>query len=115
MIKICVSLKKFYDLEKQKGPLRMQEPFCILSVRKLLQVCADVAERVVELRAEALNHGDDGDRDAGSDQAVLDCSGAGLVAQERLEGVHLELRKSGVSDQRQAMALHLYREPLKQP
>jgi hypothetical protein len=47
--------------------------------RSLVQSVLDARERGVELRAQTLDDGDDGDRDAGRDQPVLDRGGPALV------------------------------------
>jgi hypothetical protein len=39
--------------------------------RSLFELGRDARELVVELGAQAIDHGDDGDRDTGSDQAIF--------------------------------------------
>src|SRR5262249_43319688 len=53
--------------------------------RCLLEAVLHRAEVGLEVGADALDHRDDRDRDAGSDQAVLDGGRAGLVAKKTLE------------------------------
>jgi hypothetical protein len=48
----------------------------------LFQRGVDRRELGVEVRADAIHHGDDRERDAGRDQSVLDCGRAGLVFPE---------------------------------
>jgi hypothetical protein len=49
--------------------------------RELLQLAGDARERSIELGAEAVDDGDDGDRDAGRNEAVFDRCGARLILQ----------------------------------
>ena len=49
----------------------------------LLQLGRDAGERGVQLGAEAVDDRDNGNRNASSDEAVLDRGGARLVLQER--------------------------------
>src|SRR5436853_170782 len=61
------------------GPMR------ISSVQRVLHA----AERVVQVRSQALHDRDDRDRDAGGDEAILDGGRARLVLHEALnEGLH---------------------------
>src|SRR5260370_19292123 len=55
----------------------------------LVHLARDVAERIGQLRAKAVDDRDDRDRDACSDQAVLDRGRAGLVTKEGFEQAHL--------------------------
>ena len=48
----------------------------------LLERSADRAELGVQLAAEAVDHSDDRERDAGGDQAVFDGGGAGFILHE---------------------------------
>lgn len=57
----------------------------------LLQRGFDLAIFGVQVAAYALNDSDDGERNAGGDQAVLDGGGAGLVGEKILENA-LQLR-----------------------
>jgi len=50
--------------------------------RALFQRGVDRRELRVEVRADAIHHGDDSERDARSDQSVLDGGRAGLVFPE---------------------------------
>jgi hypothetical protein len=50
--------------------------------RRSLQGAADRGEFGVELRADALNRGDNRQRNAASNQAIFDRGRAGLIAQE---------------------------------
>ena len=54
----------------------------------LFELGRHTGEGGIEFGAQAVDRGDDGDRDAGSDQAVFDGGGAGLVLQERNELKH---------------------------
>ena len=47
--------------------------------RRLLQRGVDRGELVVQVAAEAVDDGDNGERDASGDQAVFNSSSAGLV------------------------------------
>ena len=72
-----------------KGSGGPPEPFWFRSrVRELVQLAGDVAERGVQLGAEALHDGDDRNRDAGGNQAVFDGRRARLVLGETLKGLH---------------------------
>lgn len=53
--------------------------------RYLLQCARNAAERCVQIGAEALNDGDDRDRDTGGDEAVLDGRRSRLVLEESNE------------------------------
>ena len=54
----------------------------------LLELGRDTRERVVELSAKAIDHGNDSDRDAGGNQAVFNCGSARLILQKRDEFSH---------------------------
>ncbi len=45
----------------------------------LVKLTGNTSERRIQLGAEAIHDGDDGNGDAGSDQAILNGRGAGLV------------------------------------
>src|SRR5579859_955255 len=61
--------------------------------RRLLFQCArNAAEGRLQLRTEALNDRDNGDGDAGRDQAIFDSRGPGLVFQETRKGQHSGLQ-----------------------
>src|SRR3984957_2264361 len=65
------------------------------SEARLLNLRGEAAERAVQLGATAIHHGDDGNGDAGGDQAILDGRGARLVLHEtRNEGLHSWLLSS---------------------
>src|ERR1700754_2234770 len=66
---------------KQQRPRKSPGPL-VLDNYRLLQRGADRAEIGAQLAAEAVDHRDDRERNAGSDQAVFDGSGAGLVLHE---------------------------------
>jgi hypothetical protein len=53
----------------------------------LLEDAANFDELGAEARAQAGQNGDERDRDQRSDKRVFDSGGAGLVADERLEGL----------------------------
>jgi len=46
----------------------------------------------VELGAQRVDDRDDGNRNAGRDQAVLNGGGAGIVSKESLQGTHVDLQ-----------------------
>ena len=50
----------------------------------LFQRRRNAAERRIEARPNACDHGDDGDRDTGGEQAVFDCGSAALVTKKTL-------------------------------
>jgi hypothetical protein len=60
----------------------------IASANRLLagggELRGHVGERSLELRTERVDDGDDGYLNAGRDQAVFDCSGAGFVIRKTL-------------------------------
>ena len=62
---------------RQRKP-RRREP-AGAKLRTLLQRRVDVGKLSIQICAEAVDDSDDGERDAGSDQAVLNSGGAGLV------------------------------------
>jgi hypothetical protein len=49
---------------------------------RLFQRATDRGEFGVELRPDALNHGDDRERDTAGDQAIFDSGRAGLIIEE---------------------------------
>jgi hypothetical protein len=48
----------------------------------LFECDRDARESVIELGAQAIDHGNDRGRNAGGDQAVLNCGSAGLILQK---------------------------------
>jgi hypothetical protein len=76
----------------RRGPLRLQ-----LLCRKIRRNCA---EDVIKLCAKAIDHGDDGNRDAGSDQAVFDGGSAGLILQKRNKHRHWRIPRVGLNASR---------------
>jgi hypothetical protein len=50
--------------------------------RRVFKLVRNAAEAGVELRADRVHDGDDGDRDAGGNQAIFDGGGAGLILEE---------------------------------
>ena len=65
------------------------EDFDGIGLPRLFQRRADRREFVVQPGADALDGGDDDDRDAGRDDAIFDRGGAGLIGQEfRNQGPH---------------------------
>src|ERR1051326_5048528 len=59
------------------------------SLAGIAELGRHVRERVLELAAERVDDRDDGDRDAGGDQAILDGGRTGLVLRELHKGLHL--------------------------
>ena len=74
--------------ENEKAPASAGALLIATLLEALVQLVRDVAERAVQLGAEALHDGDDRDRDAGSDQAVFDGRRARLVLGKALKGLH---------------------------
>src|SRR5690349_2799325 len=66
---------------KNKGPGK-PGPLTLSRNRRLLERVGDRVEVRRQLGADALNGGDDRDRDAGGNQAVFDGGGAGLILHE---------------------------------
>jgi hypothetical protein len=66
-------------------PGRRSTPVCSIV---LLQRAVYRSELGVELRANALNRGDDRKRDPSRDQAILDRGRAGFIAQECSNDLH---------------------------
>jgi hypothetical protein len=54
----------------------------LLGMEILVELGRDARERVVELGAQAIDHGDDRDGNAGSDQAVFNGSCPRTIVQE---------------------------------
>ena len=81
---------KVRALQKRKGSGQRRSPSDCDAAEGLVQLIGDVAERAVQLGAEALHDRDDRDGDAGSDQAVFDGRRARLVLGKALEGLHLD-------------------------
>src|SRR5262245_9422534 len=76
---------------------RVDGPYWLSLAERSVQRILHRREGRLELRAQALNHRDDGDRDASRDQAVLDGRRAGLVFHEpNEERLHRSLpRRNG--------------------
>ena len=64
---------------EEKRPRIDPGPSCQRVNRRLLERGVDRSELGLQVAAEAVDDGDNGKRDAGSDQAVFDRGGAGLV------------------------------------
>src|SRR5579872_477752 len=58
------------------------------SAAGVAELARHVGERVLQLAAERIDDRDDGNRDAGGDQAILDGGRTGLVLRELHEGLH---------------------------
>ena len=80
--------RHFRGLYKRKGSGDGRSRSVLDRADVLVQLGGDVAKGVVQLGAEALHDSDDRDRDAGSDQAVLDGRRARLVLGKTLKGLH---------------------------
>ena len=78
-------------LKREKAPA-FPGPLLSETIPILLQSVFDAGERRVQLRTELADDGDDRDRDAGGDQAILDGSRARLVLHKARNQVrHLQL------------------------
>src|SRR5689334_12596114 len=71
-----------FTSEKTKAPEFRPGAFADPRNSRLFQRAADRGELRVQAGAEAVDHSDDRERDAGSDQAVFDGGGARLVLHE---------------------------------
>jgi len=67
---------------QKETPTLLPELVASYVSRFLFQRAVDRRELRVEVRADAIHHGDDRERDAGRDQSVLDGGRAGLVFPE---------------------------------
>src|SRR5262245_37487090 len=78
------------------APARGPEPLANRIAKSgLAQLGVDAAELRVQGAADAVDDGDDGNRDAGGDEAILDGGRARLVLHEaRNEGLHCWLLRS---------------------
>src|SRR5271169_3122021 len=63
--------------------------------RPLFQLGRDAREGGVKLGAQAIDHGDDGDRDAGSDQAIFNSGSPRIVLQEGKDLRHVNAPRCG--------------------
>jgi hypothetical protein len=79
--------------QNEKAPQRDRSPVPNISESQLLpERAGEAAERRFEVVAEALDHGNDGNRYAGGDEAIFDGSRARLVFREtRDKGFHRDL------------------------
>ena len=69
----------------------------------LVQRSIDRSELGIELGAEPVHDGDDGKRNAGCDQAILDGGRAGFVSKKSADGFHrtsIDLKRKGVLNRR---------------
>ena len=73
--------------ENKKAP-DSSGAFCISYRRELVQRVGNRGEGRLQLGAETLHDGDDGDGDAGGDQAIFNRGCAGFVLHEFLDGSH---------------------------
>src|SRR5580698_5135610 len=81
--------------KKEKAPVANRSPLVAEEERRLLEGAGNAGERGLQIAAEALNNGDDRNRDAGSNQAVFDRRGARLVLHKtRKNGLHSWLLRS---------------------
>src|ERR1700690_4360021 len=67
----------------KKKPPSPAASFKSAEIWLLLELSRDAGELVVELGAQAIDHGDTGDRNAGSDQAIFYGGSPRIVLQER--------------------------------
>ena len=63
-------------------------PFRIQACEALFKLGRDARELGIQRGAKAIDHGDDGDRDTGGNQAVFNSGSARLVLQKRGELRH---------------------------
>ena len=68
--------------ENERAPATGRSPDVTATKRRLLKLGRDAAKARIQLGADAVHDGDDGDRDAGGDQTVFNCRGAGFVTEE---------------------------------
>ena len=68
-----------YALPDKKEAPDQPRPLKSKNSRRLLQRAVDAAELGVQVAADAVDDGDNGERNAGGDEAVFDGGGAGLV------------------------------------
>src|SRR6202021_3021008 len=75
--------------KKEKAPVADRSLLVAKGKRSLLEGAGNAGERDVQLAAEALNDGDNRNRDAGSDETVFNGRGARLVLRETCKnGLH---------------------------
>src|SRR5207302_4526526 len=79
-------IQRPYRARKQKRP-RIAGPLMPYANSRLFQRGVDRVEVGAQLRAEAVDGGNDGQRNAGGNQAVFDGGGAGLVLHETRDKV----------------------------
>ena len=93
--------------KREKAPAIAGASAVVPTTERLLERGLDAGEGRVQLRAEALDDGDDCNRDAGGDEAVLDGGRARLVLKKaRNEVRHSRLHRSTRG------CLSVIREPL---
>src|SRR6266849_5108755 len=81
-------------IPKRKGSGDDRSLPCDVEDERLFERGLDAGKGRVQLRAEALHDGDDRNRDAGSNETILDSGRAGLVLHKLQEVLHLWLHRS---------------------
>src|SRR5580704_3120358 len=75
--------------QKEKAPVQDRSPLVAEEERSLLEGGGNAAERRFQVATEALNNGDDRNRDTGGNQTVFDGRGARFVLHETCKnGLH---------------------------
>src|SRR5664279_2102718 len=80
-LRVYACLRHYYTAETTKAPVTPR-PLLLACNRRLFQRGVDRGELGIQVGTEAVDHGDDRERDSRCNQAVFDGGGAGLILHE---------------------------------